>query len=238
MVKVRDAAAFHGRRSEVQTDDGDDGARDDGGHQFLNPLHARPHDDEAHQSVDDAAGNDAPEGNPDIGIDAASGVARCSDDDADEGKGRTQVARDVTAHNQKEDEGADTAHQDGNVRVKAHQERCENRGTEHGDDVLDAERCHLTCGKPFIRPDDAVRFQTPLRKITHNNLQIFFADSTKKFRAAPANTAQTAEILLRFLIFRLFSCRLEVKNVGKYAPFFMNRAKRQSDRRRFRCPDF
>ena len=98
MVKVRDAAAFHGRRSEIQTDDCYDVARDEGGHQFLNQLNARPHVDVVHESGDDASGNDTPEGNPDIGIDAASGVTRCGDDDADEGKGRTQVARDVTAH--------------------------------------------------------------------------------------------------------------------------------------------
>ena len=159
VVKVRASHAAHGCGSQVQTDDRHNGTRHNRRHELFNPGDARPHDDQAHNGIDDAAGNDAAQSQRNIGVGAASGnVTRCGDHDADKGKGGTEVTRDVAAYDQKEENRTDTAHEDGHVRVKPHQQRSQDGGTEHCHDVLNTQSDHLAGGKSFIGSDDAVCF--------------------------------------------------------------------------------
>ena len=73
----------------------------------------------------------------------------------------------MAAHDEKEDQRADTAHQHGDIGVKAHEDRREDGRAEHGDNVLDAERKHLAGGKPLVGGDDALGLELPVREVTH-----------------------------------------------------------------------
>ena len=167
-VEGRGADALAGGRGEVKTDHRDHCAGHNRRHQLFNPGDTGQRNDDTHKEVHDAAGHDAAERDLDIGVEAGTGrIARGRDHDADEGERRTEVARHTAAHHQEEDEGADAAHQYGNVGVKAHQNRGEDGGTEHGDNVLNAERDRLVRRQGFIRRDDAGCFYLPFWKITH-----------------------------------------------------------------------
>ena len=87
-VEVRRTHRTAGRRGEVEADHGDDRPRHDGRHQLFNPLNARKHHDEAHNTVDETADHDAAQRNGNVAVEArARNVTRRCDHHADERKG-------------------------------------------------------------------------------------------------------------------------------------------------------
>ena len=167
-VKIRGSNAFDGSRGQIEADDRDDGAGDYRRHKPFNPFDAGAHDDEADSTVNEAADDDAAERHGYVGIRSrTSSVSRCRNDHADEGKGRTQVARHVAAYEDEKNERAEAAHQNGEIGVEPHKERRQNSGAEHGDDVLYAECERLACRQTLIWSNGSGSLQLPAGEVTH-----------------------------------------------------------------------
>ena len=93
--------------------------RDHGRHEALDPARAHHLHDGANHGIDQAAGDDAAQRHADVGVGPLARVGRGRDHHADEGEARTQVAGHLAAGDEEEDQRADAAHQNGQVRVKA-----------------------------------------------------------------------------------------------------------------------
>jgi len=121
----------------------------------LDPVGAHRLHDRTDHGIDCAAGDDAAQRDPDVGIGSLAGIGGGGDDDADEGEARTQVAGHLAAGDEEEHQGADPAHEDGDVGVESHEDGREHGGAEHCDHVLHAHGRGLRPGQPLVRPDDA-----------------------------------------------------------------------------------
>ena len=158
-VKVACGHVFDGHAGQVQTDHGHHGAGDDRRHHALDPAGANGLHHQADDGVERAAGDDAAQRHADVGVGPFARVGGGRDHHADEGKTRTQVAGHLAAGDQKEDQGADAAHQDGDVRVKAHEDGGQHRGAKHGDHVLHAHGGGVGPGQAFVGGDGAALLQ-------------------------------------------------------------------------------
>src|SRR3954451_5439477 len=69
---------------------------------------------------------------------------------ADERGAGAQVAGHLPVDDEQEDDRADPAHHQGEVRVQAHDDREDERPAEHGDDVLGAEPDRARPRQPFL----------------------------------------------------------------------------------------
>src|SRR5690606_35807847 len=78
-------------------------------------------------------------------------------DTTDEGSGCPQVAGHLALDDEEEHHRRDTAHHDRELSVQPHDEREDERRTEHRDDVLSTKTDGLAPGETFMGGDDATR---------------------------------------------------------------------------------
>src|SRR5690606_4317077 len=119
-----------------------------------NDVHQHPD-----QRVDQAAHDDAAQRHTNVAVGTLAGKAGSGNDHTDEGERGAQIAGHFAACDQKEDQGADTAHQHGHVGVKAHEDGCQHGRAKHGDHVLNAHQAGLAPGQTFVWPDNTAVLQ-------------------------------------------------------------------------------
>ena len=103
-----------------------------------------------------------PSATPMLGVPPGGQPAR-GVDDRDEGEAGPEVARHATADDHEEDERPDAREEDRRVRVEAHQDRRQDRRAEHREDVLESHRDRLPPRQPFVRSDDPLALQGPVK---------------------------------------------------------------------------
>ena len=155
-------ALDHDRR-QVQADDGHHRTRHHRRHQPLDPSRAHRIDQQPDQHIDHAAGDDAAQRHRQVAIGPHARIAGGGNHHTDERKAGPQVAGHPAAHHQEEQQRAHTRHQDGDVRVKAHQQRRQHRGAEHGHHVLKAHGHHLGPGQALIGGNHPLGLQRPVK---------------------------------------------------------------------------
>ncbi len=123
-----------GDRGQVEADQHDHGAGDDGRQHGPHVVRAA----EVHEHAD--RGEDQP-GDQDRAGDVRRVAALRADRGhrRDERRRRAEVGRHPSLDDQQEDDRGDAGHQHGEVRVQPHDRREDERRAEHGDDVLGAE---------------------------------------------------------------------------------------------------
>ena len=176
-VKVAGSHVLHRNRGQVQADHRHHGTGDDWRHQALDPARADQLHQQADQHVDQAADDDATQRHRQVQVGPAATIAGGSHHHADKGKAAAQIARHLAAGKQEEDERADAAHEDRQVRVETHQDGGQHGRAKHGDHVLDAHQPGLRPGQAFIGGNAATLTQhltaafCPLKK-SHGNVLV------------------------------------------------------------------
>jgi hypothetical protein len=169
--KRRGGDAFDRNRREVQADRHHHRAGHHRRHHALDPARADFHHHQTNQGVDQPAGDDAAEGHAQVGVDPLAVKAGGGDDHPDKGGAGAEIAGHAPAGDEKEQQGADTRHQNRQVGIEPHQHRHQHRGAKHGDRVLNAHHHRLPERETFIRRDHACfcggRFQLPVGKSEH-----------------------------------------------------------------------
>ena len=169
--KRRSGDAFHRNRREVQAYRHHHRAGDHGRHHALDPARADLHHNETNQGIDQPAGDDAAEGHAQVGVDPLAVKIGSGDHHADKGGAGAQVAGHAPTGNKKEQQGADSRHQNRQVGIEPHQHRHQYRRAKHRDCMLDAHHHGLPEREAFIRRDHACfsggRFQLPVGKSEH-----------------------------------------------------------------------
>ena len=169
--------------SEVEADDGHNGAVDDRWHDDVNPLGTRIVHDNADQSQQQAGDHDA-EGRD------GDALMRGGDrsDRGDEAERRTQVARQHIPVDQQEQRRGHGGEEQRGGRVEACQDRHQEGGTEHGDHMLCTDFGGTRPSQALIGFYDlarqqrlAVAMQVPLENITH-----LFSQSGIRARLLPS----------------------------------------------------
>src|SRR5215212_7690311 len=129
------AERLRGRR-QVEPNDSDYRSGDQRRHEVVNPARASQMDDQANKGVDDTGRDDAAEGQSDA-VDRAArrGGSGHRRHRPDKGEARAEVAWHRAADEGKEDQGADAGEEDGQIRIEPHQDRRDDRGSEHGEDM-------------------------------------------------------------------------------------------------------
>lgn len=145
---------FHTLGAQVEADDGHDGAVDDRRHDDVDPLGARVMDEHTDQGQQDAGDHDAEGCDGEALVGAGDGRDR-----GDEAEGRAQVARQHVLVDQQEQRGRHGREEQGGGWVETGQNRHQERGAEHGDDVLRADFRGARPGQPLVRFDDLAGLQ-------------------------------------------------------------------------------
>ena len=158
-IKITCRHGFDRNTGQAQTNYRHHRAGDHRRHEAFDPAGTHRLHDSPYKCVEHAAGNDAPQRHADIGIRPLAGVSRGGNHHTDEGKARPQVAGYLAAGDYKKDQRADTAHQDGDIRIKPHQQRRQYRGAKHGNDVLHPHHRSLRPRQPLVRGDHAALLQ-------------------------------------------------------------------------------
>ena len=141
-------------RSQIETDDGHDCTVDHRRHDDVNPLGAR----EVHEHTDQSQQQTGDENAE--GCDGNALVRRGDGGDrGDEAEGRTQVARQHVLVDQQEQCGRHGREEQGGGRVETGQNRHEERGSEHGDDMLCADFGGARPRQALVRLNDFARLQ-------------------------------------------------------------------------------
>ncbi len=170
-LKRRGGDAPDRNRREVQADRHHHCTGHDGGHHAFDPARADLHHHQTNQGVHQTAGDDAPEGHAQVRVDPLAVKPGGGDDHPHKGGAGTQIAGHAPAGDKKEQQRADTGHQNREVGIQPHQHRHQHRGAKHGNRVLDAHYQGLPEREPFIRRDHAGvcggRFQLPVGKSEH-----------------------------------------------------------------------
>ncbi len=109
--KRRGGDAFHRNRRKVQADRHHHRAGDDGRHHAFDPARADLHYHQANQGIDQPTGDDATEGHAQVGVDPLAVKTGSSDDHPDKGGAGAEIAGHAPAGHKKEQQGADTRHQ-------------------------------------------------------------------------------------------------------------------------------
>ncbi len=125
-----------------------DCAGDDRGHEGVDPAHSREVDDQADEGEGCAGCDDAT-----LGVVHAQGFGY-GDDRRDECEGGAEVGGEAARCDEKEEEGADGAEEQGGRRGEAGEERDEEGRAEHCDDVLSADANGTGPGQSFTCGDD------------------------------------------------------------------------------------
>ena len=121
--KGRAGDAFHRNRRKVQTDRHYYRAGDDGGHHAFDPARADLHHHQTNQGIHQTAGDDAAEGHAQVGVDSLAVKPGGGDDHPDKGGAGAEIAGHAPAGDKKEQQGADTGHQNREVGIESHQHR-------------------------------------------------------------------------------------------------------------------
>ena len=141
-------------RSQVEADDGHNGTVDNRRHDDVDPLGARVMDEHADQGQQDAGDHDAEGRDSEALVGAGHGGDR-----RDETEGRAQVARQHVLVDQQEQCGRHGRKEQSGGRVETGQNRHEERGTEHGDDMLCANFGGARPSQALVRLNDFARLQ-------------------------------------------------------------------------------
>ena len=149
-------------RGQVEADQHHDRAGHHGWQGFVDHPGAREVDDQTHHE----------QGQPDHEERTREGrrVAACRVDrgrHTHEGGRRSEIAGHAVFHDEQEDQRRDAAHHHRELRIEPHQQRENERGAEHRDDVLGAEPDRASPTEPFSRGyhrpgnEDSVVVQLP-----------------------------------------------------------------------------
>ena len=139
---------------EVEADERDDGPRDHRRHEPVYPAGACKMHDEADGGECQARGYDAALGESHlVGVDRHPGfraVARHGGDGRNECEGRTEIARQLPARDEEEEDRADAGEEKRGRGVEACEDGDEEGCAEHGDDVLGADADGARPREPFF----------------------------------------------------------------------------------------
>ena len=135
---------------EIQANHCHHGTGDHWRHEALDPVGSDRLHDDTDQRAERPAGHDAAEGQADLLIHALSRISRGRNHHTDESEARAQVTRHPPTCDQEKDQGADAAHEDGNVRIETHQDRGQHGRTEHGDHMLYAHHGSHRPGQTLV----------------------------------------------------------------------------------------
>lgn len=142
----------HRQRSQLEPDDGYNGAHGSRREEDVNPADADLFDKEPQDDEAEAEGNEAA-----LGI--RIGHARRGGDGqngGDEGKGRAQISGKLPFAEGQVYQCADAVHEKAGRRVYMEQERNQYGGAEHGKEMLQTEWNGGKDGKSFLHPDDSM----------------------------------------------------------------------------------
>ena len=160
---LRDIAP--GRGGQVEADEGDDRAGDDRRHEPVDPGRADQVDDNAHhQQAQSHRDDSALRQGGLVGVEGGTAVARVAGHRSDGGKkceGGAQVAGQAPGGDAQEQQGAHTGEEQRRRRVEAGQQRHQEGGAEHGDDVLDTDADGSRPGEALAGGDDLARSDGP-----------------------------------------------------------------------------
>ena len=158
----------HGR-CQIEADDGHDRAVDHGRHDDVDPFGAGVMHEHANQGQQNTGDHDAEAGDRNALVGGGDRGDRCN-----EAEGRAQIARQHVPVDKQEQCGGHSREEQGGGRVEARQNRHQEGGTEHGDDVLCADTGGAHPSQTFIGLDYlagrqrlAVAMQLPLEDIGH-----------------------------------------------------------------------
>lgn len=133
--EIRVDGIGHGRRGQIQADDGHDGACDDGGHETVHPPETPSHGGQPGEGVENGGAGNAEKGVGDI-VRLTGGDGQ---DRTDEGKAGAQVAGHLETRDGDKNQGVDSGKEQGHLGMESHEEGGQHRGAEHGHHVLEAQ---------------------------------------------------------------------------------------------------